>query len=162
MKITLKTWCAATVLGAAALGALAHGYAAGALKIGHPWARATVAGQATGGAYLKLENTGATPDRLLGGSTPAAERVELHSMSMEGNVMRMREVPAIDIPAGQTVELKPGQFHLMLVGLKAPLAVDAKIPLTLKFEKAGEVKVEVKVESMGPAGVQGADKGHQH
>ncbi|MED5620351.1 copper chaperone PCu(A)C [Ideonella sp. BN130291] len=161
MKTTLKTWCAAALLGSAAVAALAHGYTAGALKIGHPWARATVAGQATGGAYLKLENTGSTPDRLLGGSTPAAERVELHSMSMEGNVMRMREVPAIDIPAGQTVELKPGQFHLMLVGLKAPLAADAKIPLTLKFEKAGEVKVEVKVESMVP-GSAASGGGHQH
>ena len=149
MNKILKTLVALAAAGAA-LAALAHDYAAGSVKIAHPWARATVAGQRAGGAFLKLQNTGSTPDRLIGGSTPAAERVELHTMSLEGTVMRMREVDAIDIPPGQTVELKPGQLHLMLQGLKAPLAVDTKVPLTLKFEKAGEVQVELKVEAMGP------------
>ena len=156
MTKTLKTLIALAAAGAAAA-TLAHGYAAGSVKIGHPWARFTVAGQSAGGAYMKLQNTGSTADRLLGGSTPVAERVELHSMSMEGNVMRMREVSAIDIPPGQTVTLQPGQLHLMLQGLKAPLKAETKVPLTLKFEKAGEVQVELKVEAAGP----GAG-GHQH
>jgi copper(I)-binding protein len=106
---------------------------------------------------MKIENTGKAADRLVGASTPAAERVELHTMAMDGNVMRMREVAAIDLPPGQTVALEPGRLHLMLMGLKSPLKADTKVPLTLKFEKAGEVQVELKVEAAdaGPGG-------HQH
>jgi copper(I)-binding protein len=154
-KTLTKTLCA-LALAAVALAAAAHSYTAGTLKIAHPWSRATVPGQ-PGGGFLKIENTGKTADRLLGGSTPVAERVELHTMAMDGNVMRMREVQSIDLPPGQTVALEPGRLHLMLMGLKAPLKADTKVPLTLKFEKAGEVKVELKVEAAdfgGPA--------HQH
>lgn len=136
----------------------------GALKIDHPWSRATVVGQTAGGAFMKIENTGTAPDRLVGASTPAAASVQLHTMAMDGDVMRMREVPAIDLPAGQAVELAPGRFHMMLVGLKAPLKADGKVPLTLKFEKAGEVQVELSVQ---PAiGVRAASHmapdNHQH
>jgi periplasmic copper chaperone A len=154
---------AALALATCALAALAHSYAVGPIQIGHPWARATLAVQTAGGAYLKLQNTGSTPDRLVSASTPVAQRVELHSMAMDGNIMRMREIDAIDIPPGQVVELKPGSLHLMLVGLKAPLKQDSKVPLTLKFEKAGEVQVELKVDAMGagaPAGEQ--QGGHKH
>jgi copper(I)-binding protein len=133
-----------------ALSASAQDYTAGDLKIGHPWARKTAPGQLIGGAYVVLRNTGSTPERLLGGSTPVAERVELHSMSMEGNVMKMREVSSVDIAPGQTVELKPGQYHLMLVGLKAPLKAGDRPPLTLRFEKAGDVKVDLTIED-GPS-----------
>lgn len=136
---------ATLALGAATL-VLAHSYTKAQLKIGHPWARATVAGQSAGGAFMKIENTGSTPDKLIGASTPAAASVQLHSMAMEGEVMRMREVPAIELPPGKTVELAPGQFHMMLMGLKAPLKADDKLPLTLKFEKAGDVEVEVSVQ----------------
>ena len=83
-------------------------------------------------------------------------------MSMDGNVMKMREVDAIDLPPGQTVELKPGQLHLMLQGLKAPLKADGKVPLTLKFEKAGEVQVELKVEPGAPAAAGSAAEAHRH
>lgn len=137
----------AVVLALAAGTAAAHDYTAGTLKIGHPWARPTVAGQPVGGAYLKLENTGKQADRLLGGSSAAAERVELHEMARDGDVMRMREVAGIDVPPGGAVELKPGGYHVMLMGLKAPLQVGSSVPLTLRFEKAGEVKVELKVEA---------------
>jgi copper(I)-binding protein len=116
---------AALALAAGTFAALAHSYTVGSIRIGHPWARATLPVQTTGGAYLKLHNTGGTPDRLVGGSTPAAERVELHSMVMDGNIMRMRELAAIDIPPGQVVELRPGALHLMLVGLKGELKIDA-------------------------------------
>jgi len=150
-----KTTMAAALLALAALGAHAHDYSAGTLKIAHPWARPTVPGQPAGGAFLKLQNTGPSADKLVGGSTPAAANVEIHRMAMEGDVMKMREIGALEIPAGQTVELKPGDLHLMLTGLKAPLQPGTMVPLTLKFEKAGEVKVELKVEQ--PAAVE-----HKH
>jgi len=152
--------CAAA-LAAASIAVSAQGVVAGALQIGQPWARSTVPAQKTGGAYLQVRNTGSTPDRLLGGTTSAAERVELHSMKMEGDVMKMREVPAIEVPAGQTVALQPGGLHLMLVGLKGPLKPGAAVPLTLKFEKAGQVKVDLKVESDAPQ-PRPATSGHQH
>jgi copper(I)-binding protein len=140
-----------TLLATAALtltfGANAHEFKLGDIKIGHPYARATVAGQ-PGGAYLKLDNAGAD-DRLLSAQTELASRAELHSMAMEGDVMRMRQVDAIELPSGKTVELKPGGLHLMLLGLKAPLKSGDKFPLTLRFEKAGEVTVTVNVEAAG-------------
>lgn len=116
-----------------------------------PWARPTVEGQQGGGGFLVLRNTGSTADRLVSGSTPAAERFELHTMSMKGDVMEMRQVDAIELPAGKTVELKPGGQHVMFIGLKQPLALGSKVPVTLKFEKAGEVKVEFDVMSRPPA-----------
>ena len=153
-----KTTMAAALFALAALGAHAHDYSAGALKIAHPWARPTVPGQPAGGAFLKLQNTGTSADKLVSGSTPAAANVEIHRMAMEGDVMKMREIGALEIPAGQTVELKPGDLHLMLIGLKAPLQAGTMVPLTLRFEKAGEVKVELKVEQ--PAGAAAAE--HKH
>ena len=136
-----------TLAVAATTAAFAHEFKVGDIKIGHPYARATVASQ-PGGAFLKLENAGAD-DRLLSAQTERASRAELHTMAMEGNVMRMRQVDAIDVPSGKTVELKPGGLHLMLFGLKAPLKSGDKFPLTLRFEKAGEVTVTVNVEAAG-------------
>jgi copper(I)-binding protein len=126
----------------------AHSYTLGDIDIGHPWARPTVAGQSVGGGYLKLSNKGQAADKLVSATVDAgvAQRVELHTMSMDGNMMRMREVDAIDVPVGKTVELAPGGMHLMFIGLKAPLKAGDSFPLTLKFQKAGEVKVDVKVE----------------
>ena len=130
----------------------------GAIAIGHPYARATVAGQPTGGGYLTLENKGGE-DRLLSASAGVSGAVELHSMSMDGDVMRMRQVDAIALPAGQTVELKPGGLHIMFVGLKAPLKAGDRFPMKLKFEKAGEVTVEVTVL---PPGVDNMPTGMKH
>jgi hypothetical protein len=113
------------------------------------WARSTVAGQAGGGGFLTI--TSATADRLVSASAPISKTVELHTMQMDGNVMRMREIPAIEIPAGQTVELKPGGLHVMFIGLTQTLDNGASFPLTLRFEKAGEVKVDVQVRNQGPA-----------
>jgi copper(I)-binding protein len=139
-------------LGAAAIlcahVAHAHSFKLGDLDIGHPHARATAAGQTIGGGFLTLANHGAD-DRLLGGSSPIAAKVELHTMQMDGDVMRMRQVETIALPAGQTVELKPGSYHLMFVGLKAPLKAGDKFPLTLRFEKAGAVEVTVNVDAAG-------------
>jgi copper(I)-binding protein len=129
----------------AAAATLAH---AADITFDRAWARPTVAGQMAGGAFVTL--TSATGDRLLGGRTPAAERVELHSMKMEGDVMRMRQVEAIELPAGKPVPLEPGGLHLMLMGLKAPMKAGSKVPVTLKFERAGERTVELAVSATGP------------
>ncbi|MDP3084166.1 MAG: copper chaperone PCu(A)C [Rubrivivax sp.] len=115
-----------------------------------PWARPTVEGQAGGGGFLRIVG-GPTADRLLSAQTEVARSVELHSMAMDGNIMRMRQVDAIDVPAGQTVELKPGGLHLMFMGLKAPLKAGSSFALTLRFEKAGEQRVDVKVMTQAAA-----------
>jgi copper(I)-binding protein len=125
------------------------------VKVEGAWARPTVAGQQGGGGFLTL--TSPVADRLLGGSTPVAERFELHSMTMQGDVMQMRQVPAIELPAGRAVKLEPGGLHLMFIGLKQPLAAGSKLPVTLRFEKAGELTVEFDVAARAaPAG------GHSH
>jgi hypothetical protein len=138
--------CAALVL---ALSTAAPAIAQSPPKVEGAWARPTVAGQAGGGGFLKI--TSATADRLVSASAPISKTVELHTMQMDGNVMRMREIPAIEIPAGQTVELKPGGLHVMFIGLTQTLDNGASFPLTLRFEKAGEVKVDVQVRNQGPA-----------
>jgi len=142
----------------AALPAAAHDYQLGVLQIGHPWTRPTLPGQTTGGGYLSVDNRGDAPDRLLGASTPAAAAVEVHEMHMEGDVMRMREIKVLDLPAGKRVTLAPGGLHLMLTGLKAPLKVGDRVPLRLRFERAGDIDVVFHVESK-PA--QAAES-HQH
>jgi copper(I)-binding protein len=148
---------------AAALFAAAAG-ASAQITVEGAWARPTVAGQAAGGGFLTIVNRGAA-DRLVGASTPAAARVELHTMSMEGDVMRMREVPAIDVPANGRVSLAPGGLHLMFMQPKAPLATGSTLPLVLRFEKAGEVAVQVAVQPRAPAGAaagHGGHGGHKH
>lgn len=140
---------AALSLSAVALASHAHSFKLGELTIGHPYARATAPGQPAGGAYLSVSNAGTTGDKLVSASADVAKSVELHEMKMEGDVMRMREVSAVEVPAGKAVELKPGGLHIMLMGLKAPLKQGDKFPLKLKFEKAGEVTVTVNVEGPG-------------
>ena len=140
-----------TVLFAAMLcaaAAQAHETKVGKLTIVHPYARATAAAQPVGGGYLKITNQGAD-DRLMSATAEVSKAVELHSMAMEGDVMRMRQVDGIALPAGQSVELKPGGLHMMFIGLKAPLKAGAEFPLRLKFEKAGSVTVMVHVEEAG-------------
>lgn len=144
-----------------ATAASAHDYQLGSLKIGHPWARPTVAGQGTGGAYLSVANQGGAADKLLGARMPAAERVEVHEMHMDGDVMRMREVGTLALPAGHSVKLEPGGLHLMLLGLKAPLKIGDKLPLVLRFEKAGEIEVMLQVETK-PAEGGAAPAEHKH
>jgi copper(I)-binding protein len=112
------------------------------------WARATASSQKVGGAFLTLTDSGA-PDRLLSASTPAAEMVELHQTVSDGGVMKMVPVAALDLVPGQPVELKPGGYHLMLMGLKQRLDVGATFPLTLTFAKAPPVTVTVTVARAG-------------
>ncbi|MDB6002010.1 MAG: hypothetical protein JWP52_3709 [Rhizobacter sp.] len=139
-----------SVLSLAVPASMAQATKAGALTIDHPYARSTSAGKRIGGGYLKLDNQGGA-DRLLSVTAPVSAKVELHTMSMDGNVMRMREVDGIDLPAGKSVELKPGGMHIMFVDLKAPLKAGDSFPLTLKFQKAGETTVTVKVEGANAA-----------
>jgi copper(I)-binding protein len=117
------------------------------IQIDTPWARAS-AGR-TSAAYLTLKNAGEVDDRLVAAATPAARRVELHNMTMDGNVMRMHAVPAIPVAARGTAELKPGGLHIMLIDLKSPLKRGDRIALTLKFEKASEITVDVPIEAPG-------------
>lgn len=130
-----------------------------AVKVEAAWARPTVPGQGAGGGFLKITG-GSAADRLLGGRAAVSQAVELHSMQMDGDVMRMREVPGIAVPAGAAVELKPGGLHLMFSGLKQPLRAGESFPLTLVFEKAGEVRVDVKISAQPPAGASAGTRGH--
>jgi len=139
--------------------AQAHDVKAGALTIEHPFARASAA--RNGAAYMTIANGGGAPDRLLRARTDAAAKVELHTIVKQGDVMQMREVQAIDVPAGGKAELKPGGFHVMLLGLARPLVEGQTFALVLEFEKAGAVPVTVNVEKAGAAQGQGHG-GHHH
>lgn len=132
--------------------AMAHDYQLKALKIEHPFARATPPAAKAAGAFLTISNTGRQSDRLIRATSPIAGVVELHEMTMDGNVMKMRAVPGIDVPAGAKVELKPGGYHVMLMELKGPLAEGKEVPLTLEFEKSGKIEVKVEIESKGSGG----------
>ena len=135
-----------------ALPAAAHDYKLGALEISHPWTRATPPTAQSGGGFLTITNKGTAADRLIAVRSATAGNVEVHEMKMDGNVMRMREVAkGIEILPGATVELKPGGYHIMFMGLKAPFAKDAKVPATLVFEKAGSIDIDLTVEAMGAA-----------
>ena len=122
------------------------------------FARATVGKQANGAAYLQLSAKG--EDALLSASAPAASRVEIHTMSMDGDVMKMRALDKLEIKSGEKLVMQPGAgVHLMLMGLKQPLQAGDSFPLTLIFRKAGKVTVQVKVKDLGmPA--KGADMNH--
>ncbi len=144
--------------------ALAHGGQAGDVEITHPYATPSLPGAANGGAYIvRLENKGKVADRLLRASSPAAQRVELHTMSMDGNVMRMREVGEIALAPGAKVEMRPGAgFHLMLMGLQQPLQEGASFPLTLEFERGGKVEVKVVVQVPKGAAAGAVPGAHEH
>lgn len=131
--------------------ALAQTASVGAIKIENAYTRATVPGQQVAGGFMKIENKGAT-DQLLSASSPVAGEVQLHEMAMEGNIMKMRLVKDIAVPAGGAVELKPGGLHLMFMNIKAPLAAGESVPVKLKFAKAGEVEVKMPVNAMGQHG----------
>ena len=156
----------AVILAAAALSgfgsiARADDVTLGSLKIDHPWARASAGPARNSAAFMTIHNAG-DADRLVAAAADVSERVELHTHMMEGDVMKMRQVEAIEVPAGGMAELQPGGFHVMLIGLKAPLKEGEHFPLTLTFEKAGEMTLEVTVEaitSMGGGMNQGSGHG---
>ena len=139
-------------LGAALLGALlitGTAFADGAIKVEQVWARATPGGAKTGAIYLTLTNTGTSPDTLTAVTTPAADKAELHEMKIQNDIMEMRPVAALPIAPGQTVTLEPSGYHIMLVGLKAPLKEGDTVPLTLTFEHAAKQDVRASVTKLG-------------
>ena len=144
----------------AAIGALATQSAWSAnISVTDAWARATMPGQQVSGAYMQILSD--ADARLVSASSPAVPRVEVHEMRMDGDVMRMREVQAIDLPKGKTVTLQPGGFHIMLMNLPKPIAAGEIIPLTLVVESGGKRQtVEVKAEARTMSG--GAMQHHHH
>jgi copper(I)-binding protein len=154
----------ALLIALAATAAYAEDYKIGNLQISQPWTRTTPKGAAVAGGYLKITNTGTTPDRLLGGSTDVAKRFEVHEMSMDNGVMKMRELKSgLEIPPGATVELKPGSYHIMMQELARPLAKGERVKASLTFEKAGKGDVEFAVEAIGArAGGSDMKKMHNH
>ncbi len=129
--------------------ALAHDYKLGNLLIEHVWARASVGPAKAGAVYLTIVNTGGEPDQLIGARTPAARAAAPHSHTMVDGVMKMRPVAAIEVAPGEPTVLRPGGLHIMLIGLAAPLVEGKSFPLTLTFEKAGQIDVEVMIEKPG-------------
>ncbi len=127
---------------------LGHEITAGDIRITHPWARASLSLKARNGvSYITVYNSGSRTDRLIGASTYIADRAELHTHEMKGDVMKMRPVEAVEIPAGGTVEFEPGGLHIMLLGLRTPLRKGMTFPMTLEFESAGDVDVDVVIEA---------------
>ncbi len=142
-------------LGLAAPSAPAHEYSAGALKIGHPWTRVTPPGAKVAGGFMTVTNTGTEADKLTGGTFELSERVEIHEMKVEGGIMRMNEVAGgLEIPPGGTVELRPGSYHVMFMGLSASPQEGKPVSGTLTFEKAGTIDI---IYAVAPLGAKTAD-----
>lgn len=132
--------------------ASAHEFKAGELVLQHPWARATPTGAQVAGGYLTIVNAGSTADRLVGGSIAVAAGFEVHDMAMTGDVMTMKMLKSLEIPAGASVTLAPGGTHLMFTGLRHGLKKGQTVEGSLVFEKAGTVKIDFDVEGIASKG----------
>ena len=126
---------------------LAPGIACAQVEVVGGWVRPPPAGAPTAAAYLTLVNRGKAPDRLVGAATPAASGLSMHSMSMAGGIMRMRKMNGLALPPGARVTLQPGGDHLMLTGLKRSLRPGDRVPVTLRFAQAGEVRATLPVQA---------------
>ena len=132
--------------------AWAQDYKLGSLEISQPWTRATPATAQSAGGFLTITNKGTAPDRLIAVRSAVSAKAEVHEVRMENNVMKMRELEkGLEIAPGATVMLKPGGYHIMFMGLKAPIAKDSEIPVTLVFEKAGSIDIALKAAAIGAA-----------
>jgi copper(I)-binding protein len=157
---TLGRLIAAVTLSAATL-AVAHAadFKAGSLEINDLWVRGSVPGQTNGAGYMQINNPTGVSDRLLSAQSDASNRLELHTVITENGVAKMRQVPGIDVPAKGSAKLAPGGFHLMFLQLTGPFKQGDSVPVVLKFEKAGEVRVNFTVKpstfNPGSAGEQG-------
>ena len=152
--------CAAALAAMLASPALAADYTAGSLKISAPWARATPKGAQVGGGFMTISNTGTASDRLISGATGVASSFEIHEMSMDGGIMKMRMLKdGLEIKPGETVTLKPGGYHVMLMGLKDQLKQGDTFKSTLEFAKAGKVDVEFKIEGIAATGANASGHG---
>ena len=133
----------------------------GDLVLDHAWARATPGGAKVAGGYLTIENKGATPDKLTSASSPAAGKIEVHETTMNNGVATMRPVKGgLSIPPGQSVTLAPGGYHLMMMELKGALKKGDKVPMTLTFEKTGDVRVTLDVQGVGAMGSSSGQMDH--
>lgn len=141
----------------------AHEFGAKGVSISHPWARATPKGATVGAAYLEIKTDAKTSDRLVGARSAVAGKVEIHTHLHEGGVMKMRQIPGIDLKVGASHVLKPSGDHVMLMDLKQPLKEGDLLKITLVFEKAGEIEVDATVEPLGAKGPHGMDHqpGHE-
>lgn len=142
---TLLSWFSLLCLSLLSLAA-----SAGTLQVENAWARESPPGVTNGAAYMILNNQGKDVDRLVGVSGDVAQTIELHTHLLEGNVMKMRPVTAIEVNPGEPTVLRPGGLHIMLIGLKQPLVAGQRFTLNLQFEKAGTVAVPVQVSKTGP------------
>lgn len=135
----------------------AHEASNNGVTVAHPWTRATIAGSKNGAAFGEIKADKASADKLVGARSAAAARAEIHNHVMEKGVAKMRRVENVPIPAGKSVVLSPHGYHIMLLDLKAPLKEGDTLPLTLVFEKAGEITIEAAVEPAGALGPHGFD-----
>lgn len=134
-------------------GARADNVTAGALSLQDAWARPSIGNAPNGVVYLKISNKGDSADRLVGASAGVAKRVGIHATIMEGGVMKMRHAAkGVEVPANGAVELKPGGFHVMLMGLTQKLISGDNFDLTLTFEQQGKVKIPVEIKTLGGSG----------
>jgi periplasmic copper chaperone A len=163
MMRTISKLVFAALLMCFAAPALAQGTGSTSIAVEQPWSRATPSGAKTGAVYMTIDNKSGTTDRLTGASSDVADKVQIHEMKVENGVMQMRELAGgLPIPANGSVALKPGSYHVMLIGLKKPLAVGEKFPLTLTFEKAGNMSVTIPVQAMGATPDKGSMGGMGH
>lgn len=165
MRLLPKLMAVAVATAALTSPILAHDYRLGAIQIDHPWTRATPPGAHAGGGFLTLTNEGVAADRLVAAVSPIAGRTELHTMTMDDGVMKMRPLPeGIELPAGATVELAPGGMHVMFMDLAGPIVEGDSVPVTLTFETAGSIEVEMAVSPPGARqdGAHGHEEGGTH
>ena len=157
-KLITMSFCAALVICIAGASARADEVKAGDLVISQAWSRATPNGAKIGTGYFTIENKGTTADKLIGVSGDISDKIEVHEMSMNNGVMKMRPVDGgLVIEPGKTVKLGPNGYHLMIMDLKSPLKQGGKLPVTLEFEKAGKVAVTLDVQGIGAQGPGGGD-----
>ncbi len=161
----------AAILGLSGISsAWAHDASSNGVTVAHPWTRATPGGATVGAAFLEIKTDKGVTDKLVSASSPAASRVEIHTHVMDGDVMKMRRVDAIELKDGQSHVLKPMGDHIMLFDLKMPLKEGDLVKLELKFEKAGAIAIDATVEPAGAMGPHGMDSqpghdandGHDH
>jgi copper(I)-binding protein len=146
----MRAWLPALLLLLCPAGlAWPHSHENGDIEVRHPWSRATPPGAQVGVGYMEIRNKGSEPDRLVAASTPVAKSVEIHVTQREGEVMRMRQVKDFEIPARERITLRPGGSHLMLVDIVRPLKKGERFTMRLRFERAGEMEVELEVQEQG-------------
>ncbi|HEX2334349.1 MAG TPA: copper chaperone PCu(A)C [Burkholderiales bacterium] len=146
----MKAWAVVFVLVLCHAGsAWPHNHEKGDIQVRHPWSRATPPGAKVAVGYMEIRNTGTQPDRLVAASAPVAQRVEMHVTERDGDVMRMRQVKDFEIPARERVTLRPGGSHLMLVDIAQPLKKGERFTMRLRFERAGEMEIELEVQEQG-------------